>query len=112
MIRIISGKQWEEMNQKLVDLQLDLNKALDDEQIYLKQINCLQKQLNNEKTASNAFSKVIEEYFVKIEIQKNIIKKLKTLLTKNKIDYKSLLDKENKNVKTTNKERKTTKKTR
>ena len=93
MIKIISGKKYEEMEQKLVDLQLDLSKALDDEQTYLKQINYLQKELENEKTASNAFSNVIEEYFVKIESQKDIIKKLKTLLTKNKIDYKSLLDK-------------------
>ena len=92
-MKIISNKKWEKMEQMLVDLQLDLNKALDDEQTYLKQINYLQKELENEKTASNAFSKVIEEYFVKIESQKDIIKKLKTLLTKNKIDYKSLLDK-------------------
>ena len=92
-MKIISGKKYEKMEQMLVDLQLDLNKALDDEQTYLKQINYLQKELENEKTASNAFSKVIEEYFVKIESQKDIIKKLKTLLTKNKIDYKSLLDK-------------------
>lgn len=92
-MKIISGKKYEEMEQKLVDLQLDLSKALDDEQTYLKQINYLQKELENEKTASNAFSKVIEEYFVKIESQKDTIKKLKTLLTKNKIDYKSLLDK-------------------
>ena len=93
MIKIISGKKYEKMEQMLVDLQLDLNKALDDEQTYLKQINYLQKELENEKTASNAFSKVIEEYFVKIESQKETIKKLKTLLTKNKIDYKSVLDK-------------------
>ena len=92
-MKIISNKKWEKMEQMLVDLQLDLNKALDDEQTYLKQINYLQKELENEKTASNAFSKVIEEYFVKIESQKDTIKKLKTLLTKNKIDYKSLLDK-------------------
>lgn len=93
MIKIISGKRYEKMEQMLVDLQLDLNKSLDDEQTYLKQINYLQKELENEKTASNAFSKVIEEYFVKIESQKDTIKKLKTLLTKNKIDYKSVLDK-------------------
>lgn len=93
MIKIISGKKYEKMEQMLVDLQMDLNKALDDEQTYLKQINYLQKELENEKTASNAFSKVIEEYFVKIENQKDTIKKLKTLLTKNKIDYKSILEK-------------------
>ena len=78
-MKIISNKKYEEMEQKLVDLQLDLSKALDDEQTYLKQINYLQKELENEKTASNAFSKVIEEYFVKIESQKDTIKKLKTL---------------------------------
>lgn len=92
-MKIISNKKWEEMEQKLVDLQLDLSKALDDEQTYLKQINYLQKELENEKTASNAFSNVIEEYFVKIESQKDTIRKLKTLLTKNKIDYKTMLEK-------------------
>lgn len=92
-MKIISNKKWEEMEQKLVDLQLDLSKALDDEQTYLKQINYLQKELENEKTASNAFSNVIEEYFVKIESQKDTIKKLKTLLTKNKIDYSKLVKK-------------------
>lgn len=110
-MKIISNKKWEEINQEIVNLKLDLNEAKDDENKYLKQINYLQKELENEKTASDAFSKVIEEYFVKIESQKDTIRKLKTLLTKNKIDYKSLLDKESKNVKTTNKERKTTKKT-
>lgn len=92
-MKIISRKKMEEMEQKIVDLQLDLNQSLDDEQKYLKQIKYLQKELENEKTASNAFSKVIEEYFVKIENQKDTIRKLKTLLTKNKIDYKTILEK-------------------
>jgi len=93
MIKIISGKKYEEMEQKLVDLQLDLNDKLEEEAKYLKQVKYLQKELENEKTASNAFSKVVEEYFVKIESQKLLIKNLKSLLTKNGIDYKSLLNK-------------------
>ncbi len=92
-MKIISNKKWEEMNQELVNIQLDLNEARRDNDTYLEQVKYLQKQLENEKTASDAFSKVIEEYFVKIEIQRNIIRKLKTLLTKNKIDYKEILEK-------------------
>lgn len=92
-MKIISRKKYEEINQQMVNLQMDLNQALDDEQKYLKQIKYLQKELENEKTASDAFSKVIEEYFVKIESQKDTIRKLKTLLTKNKIDYKTMLEK-------------------
>lgn len=110
-MKIISRKKYEKINQQMVDLQMDLNQALDDEKKYLKQVNYLQNEIEKEKKVSNDFSKVIEEDFVIIEGQKDTIKKLKTLLTKNKIDYKSLLDKESKNVKTTNKERKTTKKT-
>ena len=92
-MKIISGKQWEKINQELIDLRLDINMAKDDEKKYLKQIEYLQKELNNEKTASDAFSKVIEEYFVKIETQRLLIKNLKSLLTKNGIDYKALLNK-------------------
>lgn len=93
MIKIISGKKYEKMEQMLVDLQLDLNKALDDEQTYLKQINYLQKELENEKEFAKGTCETIGRDIVQIASQKDIIKKLKTLLTKNKIDYKSLLDK-------------------
>lgn len=93
MIKIISGKKYEEMEQKLVDLQLDLNNKIDDEQKYLKQINYLQNEIEKGNQVSNDFSKVIGEDFVKIETQKLLIKNLKSLLTKNGIDYKALLNK-------------------
>ena len=92
-MKIISGKRWEEINQKLVDLELDLRKAKDDEKTYLKQVSCLQNEIEKEKKVSNDFSKVIGEDFVKIETQKLLIKNLKSLLTKNGIDYKALLNK-------------------
>lgn len=92
-MKIISGKRWEEINQKLVDLELDLRKAKDDEQKYLKQINYLQNEIEKGNQVSNDFSKVIGEDFVKIETQKLLIKNLKSLLTKNGIDYKALLNK-------------------
>lgn len=92
-MKIISRKKMEKINQQIVNLQMDLNQALDDEKKYLKQINYLQNEIEKEKRVSNDFSKVIEEDFVIIESQKDTIKKLKTLLTKNKIDYKTMLEK-------------------
>jgi len=92
-MKIISNKKYVEMEQKLVDLQLDLNDKLEEEAKYLKQVNYLQNEIEKEKKVSNDLSKVIEEDFVKIESQKLLIKNLKSLLTKNGIDYKALLNK-------------------
>lgn len=97
MIKIISGKKWEEMEQKLVDLQLDLNKALDDEQTYLKQVEYLQKEIENKKNElekeRNDNIQILNIYEIETIKYKDTIKKLKTLLTKNKIDYSKLVKK-------------------
>ena len=93
-MKIISGKRWENMNQMLVDLQLDINDLKGNNAALIEQRDYLQKELENEKTASNAFSNVIEEYYEKIETQKMLIRNLKALLTKNGIDYSKLVKKE------------------
>ena len=92
-MKIISKKEWEKINQTMVNLQLDYNDLKIDNNLLEEQVKYLQKELENEKTASDAFSKVIEEYYVKIENQRMLIRNLKTLLTKNKIDYKNILNK-------------------
>ena len=93
-MKIISGKRWESMNQTLIDLQLDINDLKGNNAALIEQRDYLQKELENEKTASNAFSNVIEEYYEKIETQKMLIRNLKALLTKNGIDYSKLVKKE------------------
>ena len=92
-MKIISGKRWEEMNQTLIDLQMDLNDMKGNNAILIEQRDYLKNELENEKTASNGFSKVIEEYYIKIEKQRMLIRNLKALLTKNGIDYSKLVKK-------------------
>ena len=43
MIKIMSKKRYDELEQKFVDLQCDLNKALDDNDIYYHQVELLLK---------------------------------------------------------------------
>ena len=92
-MKIISKKKFEKMEQMLVDLQLDLNDAREDEQKYLKQIDYLQNSINAARKDIEEYANVLTFTTSKLEEEKAITKKLKTLLTKNKIDYKSLLDK-------------------
>ena len=93
MIRIISGKKWEEMNQKLIDLQMDLSDAKNDNELYQRQVEYLQDKIKSTKEDIEEYAGVLNLTTAKLEEEKNITKKLKTLLTKNKIDYKSILNK-------------------
>lgn len=94
-MKIMSSKKYEELSQQLVDLGMDNAKLFEDEKTYISQVNYLR----------DALSKIDENLMrcnndlAKLECDnddlKKEIKRLKTLLTKNKIDYK----KENKNGK-------------
>ena len=92
-MKIISGKKWEEMEQMLVDLQMDLSDAKNDNEIYQRQVEYLQDKIKSAKEDIEEYAGVLSLTTAKLEEEKAITKKLKTLLTKNKIDYKSLLDK-------------------
>ena len=76
-MKIMSKKQYEKLQQAMVDLQMDLNDAREDNKTLEAQVKYLQDQLKaNEQLTSELYDKNKE------------IKKLKTLLTKNKINYK------------------------
>ena len=44
MIKVISKKRWDNLEQQFVELQLDLGQAIDDNQTYKKQVDLLLKQ--------------------------------------------------------------------
>lgn len=92
-MKIISNKKYEEMEQMLVDLQMDLSDAKNDNELYQRQVEYLQDKIQSAKDDIEEYAKVLSLTTAKLEEEKQITKKLKTLLTKNKIDYKSLLDK-------------------
>jgi len=92
-MKIISGKKWEEINQEIVNLKLDLNEAKIDNSKYLEQVEYLQNSIKTETSISDDLVETIEEYEIRMKKQKDTIRKLKTLLTKNKIDYKEILEK-------------------
>lgn len=80
-MKIISNKKYEKLQQTLVDLQLDLNEAYEDNKTYNMQV----EHLLEEKRILLADNQKME---CDILDYKKEIKKLKTLLTKNKIEYK------------------------
>lgn len=92
-MKIISSKKWEEMNQELVNLQLDLSEARRDNDTYLEQVKYLQENLKTETSISDDLVETIEEYEIRMKKQKDTIRTLKTLLTKNNINYKEILEK-------------------
>lgn len=111
-MKIISSKKFEEMNQTLVDLQMELNDKVLENATLEEQVAYLQKEIAKALKHTSELTTIISSDTRIIEEKTITIKKLKTLLTKNKIDYKSALEKGDKNVtKTTNKTRKTTRKT-
>lgn len=93
MIKIISEKKWEEMNQELIDLQMDLGEAKKDNDLLEKQVDYLRKKIEEEKENAKELSFIGDKSIDTIYNLKVEIKKLKTLLTQNKIDYKSVLNK-------------------
>ena len=69
------------MQQCLVDLQMDINDAHEQMDLYLKQVAYLQDQTNYANNKLEQFEIIIEE-------KNKEIKRLKTLMTKNGISYK------------------------
>ena len=80
-MKILSGKEWKKFNNQFIDLQLDYNQAKEDEVHYIEQVDFLR---NQNKELGNELDKVSVDLLKK----KAEIRTLKTLLTKNNIDYK------------------------
>ena len=80
-MKILSKKKWEEYQQMMCDLQMDLGEAIENNKTYYEQVEYLRKSLCD-VTAQ------IEKYGCDIDDYVKEIKRLKCLLTKNKIDYK------------------------
>lgn len=81
MIKIMTKKKYEKLQQCLVDLQMDINDAHEQMDLYLKQVAYLQDELNYANNKTEQLGCVIDE-------KNKEIKRLKTLMTKNGISYK------------------------
>ena len=104
-MKILSNKKYDELEQRYVEMQLDLNEATEDNRTYLKQVATLNtKNQDLEKCVESLEDKVIELEISLKKAQENEtskakeVKKLKSLLTKNKIDYSHLYAKVKKNA--------------
>lgn len=102
-MKILSNKKFDEWEQKYVEMQLELNEALEDNKTYLKQVSVLnEKNKDMEKCLKEQEDKIIELEISLKKAQENETKKtketrnLKMLLTKNKIDYSHLYKKDKK----------------
>lgn len=80
-MKILSKKNYEKLQQCLTNLQMDMNDANEQMDLYLKQVAYLQDQLNYTNNK-------LEQLEIIIDDKNKEIKRLKTLLTKNKISYK------------------------
>jgi capsule polysaccharide export protein KpsE/RkpR len=80
-MKILSSKKYEKLQQCLVDLQMDINDAHEQMDLYLKQVAYLQDELNYANNKLEQFGIIIEE-------KNKEIKRLKTLMTKNGVSYK------------------------
>lgn len=87
-MKILSKKRYEEIKQKLTDVALDLQSEKTDNELYKQQVEYLTNSINDKQHEVSLLNAKIDEC-------KKEIKYLKTLLTKNGIQYK----KEDKNGK-------------
>lgn len=80
-MKILSSKKYEDVVQKLTDLALDLEQEKSDNSLLHEQVMYLTDQLSDERfTTAKLESDLLDA--------KKEVKKLKTLLTRNKITYK------------------------
>ena len=80
-MKILKNKTYEKLQQCLTELQLDLNDKIDENKLLEEQVKYLQTQL---KSSNDIVTKLGYD----IDDKNKEIKRLKTLLTKNKIEYK------------------------
>ena len=80
-MKILSKKKYEKLQQCLTNLQMDMNDAHEQMDLYLKQVAYLQDQLNYTNNK-------LEQLEIIIDDKNKEIKRLKTLMTKNGVSYK------------------------
>ena len=95
-MKIIKKREWEKINQTMVDLQMDLNDQMEQNKILEEQVKYLQNRVELEIENNKKISKKLDEYEVKIKSKTNDLRKLKTYLTQNNIDYDVILGKKEK----------------
>lgn len=85
-MKILSKKNWEKYQQMMCDLQMDLGEAVENNKTYYEQVEYLRQALGDATARNEKYAYDIDDYLKEI-------KRLKCLLTKNKIDYKKKGDK-------------------
>ena len=90
-MKIIKKREWEKINQTMVDLQMDLNDQMEQNKILEEQVKYLQNKVKVEIENNRKISSKLDEYEVKIKSKTNDLRKLKTYLTQNNIDYDVIL---------------------
>lgn len=88
MLKIMTKKQWDKFNNEYIDLQLENADLKSDNLNYKDQVDFIVH--NNEQLAESNTDLVftIAKVENKLKDAKKEIRRLKTLCTKNKIDYK------------------------
>ena len=103
-MKILTNRRYNEMEQEFVELQLDLQHAKDDNEIYQIQVETLNNKIKNGESKLKARIAELEASLIELQndisSKNNEIKKLKNLLIRNKVSYKKTTKAEKKCKKT------------
>ena len=103
-MKILTNRRYNEMEREFVELQLDLQQAKDDNKLYQIQVDTLNNKIKNNESKFKAKIAELEASLIEsqndISSKNNEIKKLKNLLTRNKVNYKKTTKAEKKCKKT------------
>lgn len=87
-MKILSNKKMEEIKQELTNYELDKSEWEKDEQSYLRQIKILSEKIQDIKKENEDNANMLIKFEYDEKDYKKEIKRLKTLLTKNNVNYK------------------------
>lgn len=88
MLKIMTMKKWNNFNNEFIDLQLENADLKNDNANYKDQVDTIVALNEKYQNANNELSALVAETAVKLTDAKKEIRRLKTLCTKNKINYK------------------------
>ncbi len=74
MIKVMSKKRWDKLEQQFVELQLDLNEALEDNKTYHKQVELLVEKCKEQEQQISELQDEIEKLVVKKAKKKKEVK--------------------------------------
>lgn len=74
MIKVMSKKRWDKLEQQFVELQLDLNEALEDNKTYYKQVELLVEKCKKQEQQISDLQDEIEKLVVKKAKKKKEVK--------------------------------------